>query len=91
MHTIKPIDQNALKGSLNSKLLVSVEEHNVIGGLGSAISEKLSEYNNSPKLLMLGVKDEYSGGGDYSHLLSRHKLDVGSITRQILESLNKQS
>ena len=91
MHTIKPIDQTALKGSLNSKLLVSVEEHNVIGGLGSAISEKLSEYNNSPKLLMLGVKDEYSGGGDYSHLLSRHKLDVGSITRQILESLNKQS
>ena len=87
MHTIKPIDQNALKGSLGSKLLVSVEEHNVIGGLGSAISEKLSEYNNSPKLLTLGVKDEYSGGGDYKHLLSRHKLDVGSITNQILENL----
>ncbi len=87
MHTIKPIDQDALKGSLNSKLLVSVEEHNVIGGLGSAISEKLSEYNNSPKLLTLGVQDEYSGGGDYNHLLSRHKLDVGSITNQILQNL----
>ena len=59
----------------------------MIGGLGSAISEKLSEYNNSPKLLTLGVKDEYSGGGDYKHLLSRHKLDVGSINNQILENL----
>ena len=86
IHTIKPIDQNALIKSLDSKLLVSIEEHSIIGGLGSAISEKISEHDNSPKLLKLGIKDEYSGGGDYDYLLTRHKLDVDSITNQILEN-----
>ena len=42
MHTIKPIDKDAIKNaSETSKLIVSVEEHNVIGGLRSAISEQL--------------------------------------------------
>ena len=85
MHTIKPIDKVALEKSLSSKLLVSIEEHSVIGGLGSAISENLSNYQNSPRLLSLGVKDEYSKGGDYKYLLSRHRLDVDSITNKILE------
>ena len=40
MHTIKPLDEEILYKSLNSKLIVSVEEHNIIGGLGSAIFRK---------------------------------------------------
>ena len=42
MHTIKPIDKEIIENSLESKLLVTVEEHNVIGGLGSAVSEFLT-------------------------------------------------
>ena len=87
MHTIKPIDTDAIKESLSSKLIVSIEEHNVIGGLGSAIAESLSTNDKSPKLLSLGVKDEYSKGGDYKYLLARHKLDIHSITSKILETL----
>ena len=86
MHTIKPIDKKAIENSLSSKLLVSIEEHNVIGGLGSAISENLSSYSKSPKLLSIGVQDEYTKGGDYKYLLSKHKLDVDSITKKILEA-----
>ena len=86
MHTIKPIDKKAIENSLSSKLLVSIEEHNVIGGLGSAISENLSSYSKSPKLLSIGVQDEYTKGGDYKYLLGKHKLDVDSITKKILEA-----
>ena len=86
MHTIKPIDKKAIENSLSSKLLVSIEEHNVIGGLGSAISENLSSCSNSPKLLSIGVQDEYTKGGDYKYLLAKHKLDVDSITKKILET-----
>ena len=46
MHTVKPIDKNAIyKSAKNSKLIVSVEEHNENGGLGSAISRVLSVSN----------------------------------------------
>lgn len=87
MHTIKPIDKKAIEESLSSKLIVSIEEHNVIGGLGGAISECLSSFSNSPRLLSLGIRDEYSKGGEYKYLLARHKLDVDSITNQILKKL----
>ena len=87
MHTIKPIDKRAIEESLSSKLLVSIEEHNVIGGLGSAISECLSGFANTPRLLSLGIRDEYSKGGEYKYLLARHKLDVDSITNEILKKL----
>ena len=56
MHTIKPIDKEAIQEACNfSKLIVSVEEHNIIGGLGSAISEFKASIKNSPKLLSIGT------------------------------------
>ena len=57
------------------------------GGLGSAISECLSGFANTPRLLSLGIRDEYSKGGEYKYLLARHKLDVDSITNEILKKL----
>ena len=47
MHTIKPIDEEAIVNSFKSDLIVSVEEHNIIGGLGSAIAEVKSKYTNT--------------------------------------------
>ena len=44
MHTVKPIDKNQIKESImQAKLIVTVEEHNIIGGLGSAVSEVMSK------------------------------------------------
>jgi transketolase len=64
MHTIKPIDEKAIEDSCNSNLIVSIEEHNIIGGLGSAIAEHLSKLNNKPKQLFLGINDVYGKGGE---------------------------
>ena len=74
MHTIKPIDKEAILKASNSKLIVSVEEHNVIGGLGSAISEFNSSLNNSPPQLFLGIKDTYTAGGSYLYLKEKNGL-----------------
>ena len=86
MHTIKPIDEAAIKEACNTKLIVSVEEHNVIGGLGSAIAEYKSSLTQSPKLLILGIKDTYSKGGAYKFLLEKHRLSPEKIAEDILKA-----
>jgi transketolase len=84
MHTIKPIDKIAIEESCTSKLIVSVEEHNIIGGLGSAIAEYKSSFKVSPKQLFLGIKDTYSKGGDYKFLQNKHGLTAKKIAEDIL-------
>ncbi len=87
MHTIKPIDLEAIEKSLDSKLIVSLEEHNIVGGLGSAIAEHKSKFKNSPKQLFLGVKDVYGKGGTYSFLKDIHRLTPEKIVEDILSNL----
>jgi transketolase len=88
MHTIKPLDKEIIKNSLNSKLFVSIEEHNIIGGLGSAISEILSNLSSKPKLLRLGINDAYSKGGSYKYLLAKNRLTHEKIIEDILKEYN---
>ena len=84
MHTIKPVDKMAIEEACDSNLIVSIEEHNVIGGLGSAIAEHKSSIKKSPKQLFLGVKDTYSKGGDYKFLQDKHRLTADKIVEDIL-------
>ena len=90
MHTIKPIDKIAIDEACNSKLIVSVEEHNVIGGLGSAIAEYKSSLHKSPKQLILGIKDTYSKGGNYKFLGEKHRLTPKKLVEDIFSSLNSR-
>ena len=89
MHTIKPIDKTAIEEACNSKLIVSVEEHNVIGGLGSAISEYKSSLKQSPRQLFLGIKDTYSKGGNYKFLKEKHRLTPEKIVEDILLNIRQ--
>ena len=84
MHTIKPIDKDAIKNaSETSKLIVSVEEHNVIGGLGSAISEQLVNLKSRSKMLIMGINDQYVKGGSYNYLKNKYELSVDKIMEKI--------
>jgi transketolase len=87
MHTIKPIDQEAIEKSLDLKLVVSLEEHNIIGGLGSAIAEHKSKFSKSPKQLFLGINDIYGKGGTYSYLKDMHRLTTKKIVEDIISNL----
>jgi len=68
-------------------LFVSVEEHNIIGGLGTSVSEYLSSEKESPNLLRLGIYDIFSNPGDYNHLLKENRLMSKEITEDILAKL----
>lgn len=84
MHTIKPIDKDAIKdASETSKLIVSVEEHNVIGGLGSAISEHLVKLKSRPNMLIMGINDQYVKGGSYNYLKNKYELSTDKIVEKI--------
>jgi transketolase len=89
MHTIKPLDENIIRNNINGKkLIVTVEEHSVIGGLGGAVSEFLSEQEEMPPLLRIGVNGDYPKAGDYAYLLHKCKLDAGGIVAQICAKLH---
>ena len=70
-------------------MIVSVEEHNVIGGLGSAISEVKTKIKNSPPQVLIGINDSYSNGGDYTYLKEHFKLDPKNIENKIYEQFRK--
>ncbi|MBK69689.1 MAG: transketolase [Legionellales bacterium] len=84
MHTVKPIDCDLIdKLSTSHKLIVTIEEHNIIGGLGSAVSEYISSLDNAPPLLKVGIQDEYGSAGSYETLLKQKKLLSDQIANMI--------
>ena len=90
MHTIKPLDEELLDSLLKErKLIVSVEEHNVIGGLGGAVAEYLSGKSHCPKLLKFGVDDCFPKAGDYSVMLDNCGLSAKKIAEAIISEYGK--
>ena len=87
VHTIKPIDEDMiLKCAKETKKLISIEDHNIIGGLGSAISEVLtSKY--PAKLERMGIKDEFGKSGKATQLLHFYKIDSEAIIAKIKKIL----
>ncbi len=88
MHTIKPIDKNII-GEINdnTKLIVTIEEHNVVGGLGSAVSEVLSNTNKKIRQIFIGHPDTYGKGGEYKYLLNKYGFSKENIINTILKNL----
>ena len=87
MHTIKPLDTSVIdKAAESSKLIVSVEEHSIIGGLGGAIAEYKTELKNAPPQLIIGLPDKFGKVGKHSYLLEEY----GLTARQIAERIMKQ-
>lgn len=89
MHTIKPIDAEVLDEiSSYSKLVVSVEEHSVIGGLGGAIAEYTSNKKNAPPHLIIGTEDKFKYAGEYKYMLEINGLLPEQIADKILSRYN---
>lgn len=86
VHTIKPIDKDTILKNCDKKLMVSVEEHNVVGGLGTAIADVLSEQRNTPVLLKLGVLDHFLPVGNYNYLVEQ----AGLTPEQIADSIENK-
>lgn len=87
VHTLKPFDMESVREAKNCKLIVSAEEHNIVGGLGSVIADIVAEEGGYPPLLKLGVKDCFSKPGDYDYLLQQHRLSPELIAEDIKQKL----
>lgn len=88
--TIKPLDQATILGSIGrTKVVVTVEEHQVSGGLGSAIAELVLESDIRPtKFYRIGVNDRFGQSGTVMNLWRHYQLDAGGIVEQILALLD---
>ena len=89
VHTIKPIDKQFIcKESKLKKLVVTVEEHNIIGGLGSAVAEVLASTDYNTELIRIGIDDNYSKSGSYEFLLKKYGLTADKIVEKIIKNIS---
>ncbi len=76
MHTIKPLDENLIKKcAKQTNAIITAEEHSIIGGLGAAVSETLTENNIYIKFKRMGIKDVFCESGSPSDLLKKYELN----------------
>ena len=85
--SIKPIDKKILEIGNKFGLTATIEEHNIIGGLGSAVSECLSAESSKTKQLFFGIDDKYTKGGEYQFLLDKFNLKAEKISKMIIKHL----
>lgn len=90
MHTIKPIDKEVLSECSDYKLIVTAEEHSIIGGLGSAVAEEISLYTDKPPHLFIGLQDKYPHADTYNNLMEEYGLTYNSIAERIMERLHQK-
>ena len=90
LHTIKPINIKYIKAkALEYKKLITVEEHNKSCGLGSAVSEVMTDCNLKSDLLRISIEDKFSSiVGDQEYLRKAYKIDSASITKRIKKFLD---
>ena len=83
IHTIKPLDNElVLKSAAKTGKVVTVEEHSILGGLGSAVCEVLCE-NQPTKVLRIGVNDVFGESGPATELLHKYELDAEGIYKKV--------
>lgn len=83
IHTIKPIDEELLiQAAGETGEIITVEEHSIIGGLGSAVAEVLSE-KRPTKMLRIGMEDTFGESGPAVQLLEKYGLDAAGIYQKV--------
>ncbi len=83
IHTIKPLDEELIiKAAQETGKIVTIEEHSVIGGLGGAVAELLSE-KCPTKMLRIGVEDTFGESGPAVQLLEKYGLDAAGIYNKV--------
>ena len=90
MHTIKPIDKDAiLKAAKETGRIITVEDHSVIGGLGSAVAEVLCESGIPCTFKRLGLQDKFSAIGLHEDLMAMHEIDQEGIVKNARDLMEK--
>ena len=84
MHTIKPIDKELIiKCAKETKRIITIEDHSIIGGLGTAVCEVLAE-EYPTKVERMGIKDSFGRSGKAEELMSLYKIDSRAIVNKMI-------
>ena len=87
IHTVKPLDEELIiKAAKETKMLFTVEEHSIIGGLGSAVCECLAE-NHPAKVVRIGMRDRFGESGPAAELIHKYGLDAEGIVKTVKENI----
>lgn len=93
VHTIKPIDTASVEAACKSKLIVTAEEHTVIGGLGDAVAAHIACRScptaSAPRLVKLGINDTFIKAGDYPYVLEKCGLTAKNIAETIINTFKE--
>lgn len=80
MHTLKPLDTDAIYESAEkTRGIVTVEEHTIIGGLGGAVAESIAERGMATPVRRVGIRDSFAETGPYEEILDKHGLSIEEI------------
>ena len=86
MHTIKPIDRDiVIKAAEETGRIITIEDHNIIGGLGSAVAEILAEEGFGIPFKRIGIKDIFTTIGTQEELWKEYEMDALNIGKTALE------
>ncbi len=89
MHTIKPIDRDMIIDSAKKTgAIVTAEEHSVIGGLGSAVAEVVTESSCPVPVIKVGIKDTFGKSGKAVDLMHSFEIDADTIVKRAKEAIN---
>jgi len=92
MHTVTSLDKKVLdKVSKKNKLIVTVEEHSIVGGLFSAISEYYLKKNSKVNICPIGHPHAYGKGGEYNYLLHKYGLNAKGIRLKIIKKIKERN
>lgn len=87
MHTIKPLDELAIREATRTKLIVTIEEHSVIGGLGSAVNDCLCKQRAMTPCVNIGLADEYKHAAEYERQIQDYGLSPDAIYDRVVNML----
>lgn len=91
-HSLKPFDEETLIEIIQgTKLLVTVEDHTVIGGLGTCAAETLAKLSRHPRLIKLGVQDLFGESGDPAELYEKFGISPRAIAQRIFEEVQLEA
>jgi transketolase len=89
-HCLKPFDtETTLKIAQSARLMVTIEDHSVIGGLGNCVAESLASVSHHARLIRLGVQDEFGESGEAAELYEKFGISAHSIATRITTELKK--
>ena len=90
MSTIKPLDNKAVIKAAETKAIITAEDHNIIGGLGSAVAEVIAEEKLDVVFKRIGAKDRFAESGPYKELFEKYGLSAKHIADAVKKAISKK-